>query len=232
MKVLFARLDDVRQRRLALDQRGRPFRGSGVTKGPDVRIVADGRVRARRPEAPRRPGLPCLGSTAGESSRRGDAGPAVGPDLRERPGPSNEVRVEVEGVAGAGLGGAAHDEGQAWSAARSRRTNPEVDAVVRETRLPAPRRCRPGEMRDTNARPANQVERKPDRDVVRRSAEHGVVGVRLPRIGNEVDQRFAGNEYHEILRPLNGLLRQRIGGPGRCIEFRRRKPARAAPMRH
>jgi len=38
--------------------------------------------------------------------------------------------------------------------------------------------------------------READGDIVRRAAEHRVIGAGLDGVGNEIDERFAGNENH------------------------------------
>src|SRR5271166_6255959 len=127
-KVLLARLDDVGERRLPLDQRS-----DGLAVRRDersyVRIVADGRMRTRRRERLDDAfAMPRI-----DGGNRADMQVAAGrrPDRGKRPWAVERGRIEVERIARSGLGGAAHDEGERRGPLVAQ-DEPKVDAVLRQ----------------------------------------------------------------------------------------------------
>ena len=122
---------------------------------------------------------------------------ALRPFLREGPRTVVSGAVEVERIARAGLGGAAHDE--------SERGRAEVAGDKAEIHAVRGERC--GERFAVavggNARNESGLRAQPgeaDRDVIGRSSQHRIVGVGLDRIGDEVDQRLAGDQNHRFAR--------------------------------
>ena len=86
----------------------------------------------------------------------------------------------------------------------SRATKLKVDPVRGESAgerfaIPVRRKARDESRR--RAKPS-----QPDRDVVGRAAEDGVIGVRLDRIGDEIDQRLAGDQDHWLGFPRIALV--------------------------
>ena len=118
---------------------------------------------------------------------------AFGPLGRKGPRAVEGGRVEVERIARTGLGGAAHHEGERGRAYVAR-DETQIDAVFGQRtgkRLAVAIGRNARDERRLRAEP-----RKPDRDIVGRAAERYVVGVRLDRIGDEIDQRFPGDKDH------------------------------------
>ncbi len=198
-EILLAPLDDVSLRHVAFDQRSDRLAVRGDER-PDIGIEAHGGARGRKPNR-----FDHRLSVAFHSGEGSDVQVSrrIRPFGRKRPRPVVSCSVEVEGIAGAGLGGPAHDEGERRRA-HVARDEAQVDPIRREgggERFAI--RVR-GKARDEGGRRAKPSQ--PNRDVVGRAAQDGVIGIGLDRVGDEVDQRLAGDHDHGRYRPAEPRL--------------------------
>src|SRR5579872_1895396 len=213
-QIFVARLDEARERELALDQSDH-FRAIRRHQRPDVWIEAGRGGLARFAQR----GDDSLAVARVQSRDRADMQMAgAGRPLRWKgPGPVERRRIEIEGIARAGLGGAAHDESE-----RRRLGNAldegEVDSGLGERGGESLAIGVFGQARDESGRRAEAAEA--DRDIVRRAAKHHVIGAFPDAVGNEIDQRLAGNEYHAPC-PSRLFPPPRTGGGGPCEAWRR-----------
>ena len=196
LEIFPACLDNMRERDLTFDEDCRRVAVRGHER-PDIGIEADRRARARRRERGD-DRLPVARVDCGDRADMQMAS-ALRPFGRERPWAVESGRIEVERVARSRLGGAAHDEGERGRP-RVARDEAKIDAVLGERRgerfaIPV----------SGNARDESRFRPEPgqaDRHVIGRTAQYRVVGVGPDRIGDEVDERLAGNQDHRFGRPL------------------------------